>query len=65
MTADWKQHCPLKANETNCGIGKGDKRLNIKKLEEGDLGQYVVWNRLWFHTREGSTLYDVSSADYF
>lgn len=65
MKADWKQHCPLKANETNCGIGKGDKRLNIKKLKEGDLGQYVVWDRLWFHTCEGSALYDVSSADYF
>lgn len=65
MTADWKKHCPLKANETNCGIGKDDKRLNIKKLKEGDLGQYAVWKRLWFHTLEGSTLYDVSSADYF
>ena len=66
MTADWKQHCPLKANETNCGIGKGDKRLNIKKLEEGDLGQYAVWNRLRLHTLEGSaSLYDVSGEKYF
>ena len=65
MTEDLKQHCPFPQNTIRCGMSEDDEHLNINNLSVGDLGEYAVWNRLWFNTREGSTLYDVSSAKWF
>lgn len=77
MKADWKEYIGLKEEENKeekvveiniitCGIKEGDKRLNIKKLEVGDLGEYAVWERLDFNRFEKrSVLYDVSRNKHF